>query len=111
MERLDTGEFIGFTGLSVAVVGEQPWWRSGGGWRITTGARRFAPEAARAALRFGFEQVVLPDDEIVSFTTTKNLNSQRVMQKLGMRHDPARDFDHPLLPTTGPRSVTCSTWP
>ena len=41
----------------------------------------------------------LPDDEIVSFTTTKNLKSQRVMEKIGMRHDPARDFDHPVLPT------------
>jgi RimJ/RimL family protein N-acetyltransferase len=31
----------------------------------------------------------------VSFTATANLPSQRVMQKLGMHHDPADDFDHP----------------
>jgi RimJ/RimL family protein N-acetyltransferase len=28
-------------------------------------------------------------DEIVSFTTTGNVRSQRVMQKLGMTRDPA----------------------
>ena len=98
VERQDTGQFIGFTGLSV------PGWSSVPmvevGWRL---AREhwglgFAPEAARAALEFGFERVALPHDEIVSFTTSKNFKSQRVMQKLGMRHDAGRDFDHPLLP-------------
>jgi RimJ/RimL family protein N-acetyltransferase len=41
-------------------------------------------------------------DEIVSFTTTANTKSQRVMQKLGMTHDPADDFDHPRLPEGSP---------
>ena len=58
----------------------------------------FAPEAARAALAWGFHELDLPNDEIVSFTTVANVKSQRVMQKLGMRHDVAGDFDHPLLP-------------
>ena len=40
----------------------------------------------------------LPDDEVLSFTTTKNLNSQRVMEKIGMVRDPTADFDHPLVP-------------
>lgn len=96
VERLDDGRFIGFVGLS------SPSWSSVPmvevGWRLAREhwGNGFAPEAARAALRFGFE--VLGLDEIVSFTTTRNLNSQRVMQKIGMRHDPTRDFDHPLLP-------------
>jgi len=34
----------------------------------------------------------------VSFTTTANASSRRVMQKNGLRHDPTADFDHPLLP-------------
>jgi RimJ/RimL family protein N-acetyltransferase len=38
------------------------------------------------------------NDEIVSFTTTKNMNSQRVMQKIGMTIDPSREFDHPMTP-------------
>ncbi len=98
VERLDTGEFIGFTGLSVPAWAEQPMVEVG--WRLARAhwGLGFAPEAARAALAYGFAEVELPEDEIVSFTTTKNFNSQRVMQKLGMRHDAARDFDHPLLP-------------
>jgi ribosomal-protein-alanine N-acetyltransferase len=35
--------------------------------------------------------------EIVSFTAARNRRSRRVMERLGMRWDPAEDFDHPLL--------------
>ncbi len=98
VERLDTHAFIGFVGLSSPSWSERPYVEVG--WRLARQhwGHGFAPEAARAALAYGFEHVELPDDEIVSFTTTKNVKSQRVMQKLGMRHDEARDFDHPLLP-------------
>jgi RimJ/RimL family protein N-acetyltransferase len=37
-------------------------------------------------------------DEIVSFTVPANLRSRRVMEKIGMTHNPDDDFDHPLLP-------------
>jgi RimJ/RimL family protein N-acetyltransferase len=98
VERLDDGRFIGFVGLSAPTWSSEPMVEVG--WRLGREhwGHGFAPEAARAALAFGFEQVTLPNGEIVSFTTTKNLKSQRVMQKIGMRHDPSRDFDHPLLP-------------
>jgi RimJ/RimL family protein N-acetyltransferase len=36
--------------------------------------------------------------EIVSFTVPANVRSIRVMERIGMRHDPADDFDHPRLP-------------
>ncbi len=67
------------------------------GWRLAREAwgRGYAPEAAREALRFGFETLGL--DEIVSFTATANHNSRRVMEKIGLRHDPADDFDHPRV--------------
>ena len=102
VERLDTHAFIGFIGLSAPSWTEWPCVEVG--WRLARQhwGNGFAPEGARAALRFGFERLDLadlPDDEIVSFTTTKNLKSQRVMEKIGMRHDPTRDFDHPVLPT------------
>lgn len=99
VDRLDTHAFIGFVGLWTPSWSERPYVEVG--WRLAHQhwGHGFAPEAARAALQFGFEHVHLPDDEIVSFTTTLNLNSQRVMEKIGMQHDPARDFDHPLLPT------------
>jgi len=44
-----------------------------------------------------FTHVALPRDEVVSFTSTTNTNSQRVMQKLGLHHDPVDDFDHPFV--------------
>jgi len=68
------------------------------GWRLAAEYwnRGFATEGARAALSFGFETLKL--DEIVSFTVPENVRSRRVMEKLGMRHDPMDDFDHPLVP-------------
>lgn len=100
VERKDNGVFIGFVGLAA------PSWQAPFtpcvevGWRLAASSwgNGFAPEAAMAALEFGFDHVDLPNDEIVSFTTTQNHNSQRVMQKIGMRLDPAREFDHPLTP-------------
>jgi 3-dehydroquinate dehydratase/shikimate dehydrogenase len=69
------------------------------GWRLDRRCwgNGYAPEGARAALEFGFSSVRLPGDEIVSFTTVQNVKSRRVMEKIGMRHDATRDFDHPLL--------------
>lgn len=101
VERSDTGQFIGFVGLSAPgfeVEGVTPCVEVG--WRLAKQhwGHGFAPEAASAALTFGFESVELPNDEIVSFTTTQNLKSRRVMQKIGLRLDPAREFDHPMTP-------------
>jgi len=101
VERSDTGQFIGFVGLSVPgfeVAGVTPCVEVG--WRLAKQhwGHGFAPEAATTALQYGFDNVGLPDDEIVSFTTTRNLKSQRVMQKVGLRLDPAREFDHPMTP-------------
>jgi RimJ/RimL family protein N-acetyltransferase len=59
-----------------------------------------APEAAGAAMTDGFVRLDL--DEIVSFTSTEKVRSQRLMQKLGMRRDHADDFDHPSLPEGHP---------
>jgi RimJ/RimL family protein N-acetyltransferase len=38
--------------------------------------------------------------EVVALTAASNVPSQRVMQRLGMTHDPLDDFDHPHLPGT-----------
>ncbi len=58
--------------------------------------RGFATEAAHAAVADGFERLGLA--EIVSFTTPANIRSIRVMERLGMTHDSADDFEHPHLP-------------
>src|SRR5262249_32987869 len=47
------------------------------------------------ALDAGFTRFEL--EEIVSFTSVGNLRSRAVMDRLGMKHDPADDFDHPSL--------------
>jgi ribosomal-protein-alanine N-acetyltransferase len=39
---------------------------------------------------------------VVSFTTVANAASRRVMEKLGMRRDPAEDFLHPTLAPDDP---------
>jgi 3-dehydroquinate dehydratase / shikimate dehydrogenase len=68
------------------------------GWRLDQKfwGRGYATEGALAALQFGFETLGL--DEIVSFTTVGNAASRRVMDRIGMTHDPDDDFDHPRLP-------------
>lgn len=72
------------------------------GWRFSPEywGRGYATEAARAALRFGFEEAGLR--EIVAFTVPANTRSRRVMERIGMSHDAADDFDHPSLPTGHP---------
>jgi RimJ/RimL family protein N-acetyltransferase len=72
------------------------------GWRLAHvfWGRGYAPEAARAALDEAFARGGI--SEIVSYATLANEPSRRVMRKLGMRHDPAEDFDHPLVPKDHP---------
>ena len=67
------------------------------GWRLGPEfwGRGYATEGAQAVLQFGFDALGLR--EIVSFTTESNLPSRRVMERIGMTHDPADDFDHPSL--------------
>lgn len=72
------------------------------GWRI---ARAFwglgyAPEAANAAIRFGFETLQLP--EIVANTVPNNQKSRRVMEKVAMSYNPNDDFNHPHVPEEHP---------
>lgn len=100
LERRDTGEFIGFTGLhepadtlSCAPCVEIGWRLASAHW-----GQGLAFEAAQAALTVGFERLGL--DEIVAFTATGNTRSLSLMQRLGMR--PAGEFDHPALAEDSP---------
>lgn len=56
----------------------------------------FATEAAQAIADFAFDQIGLY--EIVATAGKANAASCRVMTRIGMKHDPAEDFDHPLVP-------------
>jgi RimJ/RimL family protein N-acetyltransferase len=72
------------------------------GWRLAFEywGQGYATEAARLALRYGFKVLAL--SEIVSFTSASNYRSRAVMERLGMRRDPADDFDYPGLPEGHP---------
>ena len=94
--------FAGFIGLSVPRFTATFTPCVEVGWRLAAvhWGRGYATEGAQAALRFGFEALGLA--EIVSFTVPQNVRSRRVMERLGLTHDPADDFNHPLLPTGHP---------
>ncbi len=98
--RLDDDAFIGFVGLAVPNFDACFLPRIEVGWRLAAAhwGQGFAPEAATAALHWGFTHLQPPGDEFVSFTSAGNTKSRRVMEKLGMTHDPADDFDHPAHP-------------
>jgi ribosomal-protein-alanine N-acetyltransferase len=72
------------------------------GWRLAFEhwGQGYATEASRLALRYGFGALALA--EIVSFTSATNHRSRAVMERLGMRRDPADDFDYPTLPAGHP---------
>jgi RimJ/RimL family protein N-acetyltransferase len=102
VEAVGVADFIGFTGLSVPAF-EAPFTPCVEvGWRLAYDhwGRGYATEAARAAVRYGFDQLKL--DEIVSFTTVNNSRSRGVMEKLGMTRAAGEDFDHPKLPEGHP---------
>jgi len=98
LELVESAAFIGFAGLSRPSFDAPFTPCVEVGWRLATACwgKGYATEAAEAALDFGFNTVGLC--ELVSFTVPANLRSRRVMEKLGMQHDPADDFDHPKLP-------------
>ena len=97
VQALDGGAFIGSVGLNVPTFDAPFMPAVEVGWRLLSEywGRGYATEAARIAIEFGFTRLAL--DEIVSFTTTVNEPSRRVMERLGMTHDPAGGFDHPAL--------------
>jgi RimJ/RimL family protein N-acetyltransferase len=93
VEVLDGAPFIGYVGLWPADYVAPGMVEVG--WRLAREhwGHGYATEAAHESLRFGFVDVGL--DEIVSFTVPQNERSWRVMERIGLRRDPAGDFDHP----------------
>ena len=100
LEVRQTGEFIGFTGLS-PMPDDVP--GAGGteiGWRLARHAwhHGYATEAARAALDVAFGGVGMT--EVYSMTAVLNEPSQAVMRRLGLTEF-AR-WDHPRIPEGSP---------
>jgi RimJ/RimL family protein N-acetyltransferase len=67
------------------------------GWRLarTYWGAGYATEGAVAAVSYAFDEAGL--DALVAMTVPANTRSRRVMERLGMTHDPREDFDHPRL--------------
>ncbi len=79
----ENGELIGFCGfrsledepeIELLYGISTPYWGMG-----------LATEAARAAIRYGFEEVGF--DRILGITDTENLASRRVLEKIGMKFE------------------------
>lgn len=103
VEIANTGECAGFCGLYPADAGGEAPHAAGEveiGWRLATRhwGKGYATESARRWLEHGFTALELP--EIVSFAVENNQRSTAVMERIGMRRDRARDFDHPDIPET-----------
>ena len=106
VELRESGEFIGFTGLSVPrrTFSFSPCVEVG--WRLARKfwGKGFATEAARAALRVAFQRLALL--EVVSFTAVGNLRSRSVMERIGM-HNTNQDFEHPDIDEAHPLRIHC----
>jgi RimJ/RimL family protein N-acetyltransferase len=94
------GAFLGFVGLDIPSY-EAPYSLELG-WRLAAKywGQGLATEGAHAVVGYGFQTLGL--EEIVATTVPANTRSRRVMEKLGMTHDSANDFEHPLLPEGHP---------
>lgn len=106
-EAGSVSKFAGFTGLNISDP-ELPFGPCVEvGWRL---APQFwglglASEAARLALRAGFESIGL--DEIVAMTTLRNTRSRAVMHRLDMQESASDEFDHPAFPADSPERRCC----
>ncbi len=94
-----TNQFIGFVGLNEVTFTADFTPAIEIGWRLTQHAHGvgYATEAAKVVLNFARQQTML--GEIVSSTSVQNRASIRVMEKIGLNHNPDDDFIHPKLPT------------
>lgn len=101
-ELRDKASFIGFVGLAVPSFEANFTPCVEIGWRLSADhwGRGLATEGARAVVGYAFGQLAL--DELVSFTVPANIRSRRVMEKIGMTHNAADDFEHPNLPEGHP---------
>ncbi len=105
VELKQTGDMIGFVGLLHRTKEEfdAPFIPATEiGWRLSSKHwnKGYATEAALAVLEFGFTQLGL--HEIVSFANVNNKASRRVMEKIGLQHNPVDDFDHTKLDKNSP---------
>ena len=115
VELISTHEFIGFVGLNSPRPEFPPAPCVEICWRLTRKywGNGYATEAGQECLKFAFGKLTLV--KIVSFTTLNNLNSQAVMERLGMENT-HQNFMHPNIKKNSPLckhvlySITQQQW-
>lgn len=87
------GEFLGYAGVMPSKPDHPLGSHHEIGWRLVRAAwgQGYATEAAGAALRDVQSRAGLR--EVLAYTAPDNHRSQAVMDRLGLRRDPARDFE------------------
>ncbi len=95
IELKETNQCVGFCGLNLC--GHEVGLPKGTveiGWRLAKRhwGRGYASETAEKWLEYAFVKLKLP--EVVSFAVNTNLPSIAVMQRIGMKPDPERNFEH-----------------
>lgn len=98
VEIKESQTFIGFVGLHEVSFKAEFTPAVEIGWRLAYDhwGKGYAYEAAAKVLEYGLEFL----SEIISFTATQNLRSQKLMKKLGMTKQ--GEFMHPNLPEDHP---------
>lgn len=93
----ETSELIGFIGLAQCKFESHFTPAVEIGWRLAHKhwGLGYATEGAIAMANWAFDNCEI--NEIVSFSSVLNLNSRRVMEKIGMHRNIADDFLHPNL--------------
>ena len=94
-ERRSDSQLLGFVGLQHVPFEAHYTPAIELGWRLRRAAwgRGYATEAARACAEFAFGE--LGARELFAMARPDNEPSRRVMDRLGMQHDPADDFRYP----------------
>lgn len=87
------GRFVGYAGVQPSAPDHPLGPHAEVGWRLARPAwgKGYATEATRAALDDFFDRTAVT--EVLAYTAADNAPSQAVMARLGLRRDPARDFD------------------
>jgi RimJ/RimL family protein N-acetyltransferase len=104
LELKENSQFIGFVGLNIPNFEAAFTPCVEIGWRLGRGywGKGYASEGAKAALDYALAPARLK--EILSWTYEGNLRSRKVMERIGMIHDPKEDFNHPSLSEGHPLS-------
>ena len=83
-EILETGEFIGFIGMGYETYDNEFYPATNIGWRLKESAwgKGYATEGAKKCIDYAFTELNI--EKIIASCIPSNVNSERIMQKIGM---------------------------